>query len=47
MYFSLPKIANSLGCSPGKNSVCFDKLKNFARTNADASKNAKASGAAK
>lgn len=31
VYFSMPKIAQSLGCGVGKNSECFDKLKNFAR----------------
>ncbi|MCK6597341.1 MAG: hypothetical protein L6Q37_03185 [Bdellovibrionaceae bacterium] len=31
IYFSMPKIAESLGCSPGKNSECFEKIKNFSR----------------
>lgn len=38
VYFSLPKIAKSLGCDPGKNIDCFEKLRNFSKYQAAASK---------
>ncbi len=44
LYFSLPKIAEILDCSPGKNTQCFDKLKNFSHQNETGNEDAKREG---